>query len=188
MRDVEEFYSRISRRPHPPLMIDTMKPEAMELALSICGPNAILNSANLADLPQLNAVCDLARSHAASIVAGCRDAQGMATTRERKLEVTLRAVDRIAEKQGIAPEYVILDLLAFPVATSPEYFDETVAAIELIGNALPNTRTLLALSNFSYGLPERERTAVEVSALGRITAAGLDIAILNTSRHRRVTD
>ena len=180
MRDAEQFYSRATRKNRPPFMIDSLSAETMERALQICGAGNFLNSTSLEDEVHLNRVCRLAKLHHAGIVIACRDGAGLAITRQRKLDIARRTLDRMDP----APESVIVDVLAFPVATLPEGLTESLAAIELIREACPGVRTLLALSNFSFGIPLKQRAAVEKTILNDASSAGLDFVILNTRRHR----
>jgi len=177
LRDTEQFYSRAALRSHPPWMIDSRSPEVMESALQICGSGHFLNSTSLEDPRHLDHVCGLAKVYRAGIVIACRDAAGLAMTRHRKLDVVQRTLDRIHAEV----EPVIVDLLAFPVAAFPEGLAETLAAIEGVRGA----RTLLALSNFSFGMPPAERVSLEKRILNDASSAGLDFVILNTRRHRQ---
>lgn len=180
VRDAAQFYSRTVLKNHPPLMIDSQSPETMEHALQICGAGNFLNSASLEDEAHLDRVCRLAKLYRAGIVIACRDVAGLAITRHRKLDIAQRTLDRV----DAAPESVIVDVLAFPVATLPEGLTESLAAIELIREACPGVRTLLALSNFSFGMPPQQRIPLEKGILNDASSAGLDFVILNTRHHR----
>ena len=180
LHDAKEFYSRAALPQHPPFMIDSQSSEAMELALQFCGDGNFLNSASLEDRPHLDRVCKLAKLHHATVVIACRDVAGLAVTRQRKLDIAQRTLDQI----DLALASVIVDVLAFPVATLPEGLNESLAAIDLIREACPGVRTLLALSNFSFGMPTRERVTLEKLILDDASSAGLDFVILNTRHHR----
>jgi 5-methyltetrahydrofolate--homocysteine methyltransferase len=180
LRDAAHFYSRAALKNHPPFMIDSRSPETMERALQICGAGNFLNSSSLEDKVHLGRVCRLAKLYRSGIVIACRDDAGLAITRQRKLEIAQRTLDRMDP----VPESVIVDVLAFPVATLPEGLTESLAAIELIRKACPEARTLLALSNFSFGMPAQQRIPVEMGILNDASSAGLDFVILNTRRHR----
>ncbi len=180
LRDAEEFYSRAVLKKHPPFMIDSRNPEAMERALQFCGAGNFLNSASLEDQVHLQRVCELAKHYHAGVVIACRDDKGLALTRRRKLEIAQRTIDRMHPR----PDTVIVDVLAFPFATHPEGLTESLAAIRLIREACPEVRTLLALSNFSFGMPPRQRVPLEKRILTDASSAGLDFVILNTRSHR----
>ena len=151
----------------------------MEQALRFCGAGHFLNSVSLADESHLRGVCGLAGRYGAGVVIACRDQEGPAINRHRKLDAALRAVDR----GEVPPESAIIDLLAFPAETFPDGVKESLAAIELVKHALPAVSTLLALSNFSFGMPAPQRQAFEIGILLGAASAGLDYVILNTCRH-----
>jgi 5-methyltetrahydrofolate--homocysteine methyltransferase len=57
--------------------------------------------------------------------------------------------------------------------------------IRLIKQALPDTRTILGISNVSFGLPAGAREVVNSVFLYYCTKAGLDLAIVNTEKLER---
>src|SRR5262249_20325316 len=57
--------------------------------------------------------------------------------------------------------------------------------IRLIKQALPDTRTILGISNVSFGLPAAAREVVNSVFLYHCTKAGLDLAIVNTEKIER---
>jgi len=125
-------------------------------------------------------------------VVGCIDEdpqQAQAFTRERKLAIAQRSYKLLTEKYGLAPEEIIFDPLVFPCATGDENYIggavETVEGIRLIKQALPDTRTILGISNVSFGLPAGAREVVNSVFLYYCTKAGLDLAIVNSERLER---
>ena len=87
--------------------------------------------------------------------------QGMAVTRERKLAIAERSYQLLTEKYGIPAEDIIFDPLVFPCGTGDEKYVgtavETIEGIRLIKAALPRTKTVLGISNVSFGLPDAGR-------------------------------
>ena len=83
----------------------------------------------------------------------------------------------------------MFDPLVFPCATGDENYIggavETVEGIRLIKQALPETRTILGMSNVSFGLPAAAREVVNSVFLYYCTKAGLDLAIVNTEKIER---
>src|ERR1700687_6065628 len=174
-------------------MIDTTDANASELALTYCQGKAIINSINLEDGEEkFERVCPLARSYGAAVVVGCIDedpAQAQAFTRERKLEIPRRSLKRLTEKYGIHAENIIFDPLVFPCATGDENYIggavETIEGIRLIKQQIPHVRTVLGISNVSFGLPPGAREVVNSVFLYYCTKAGLDLAIVNAERIER---
>jgi 5-methyltetrahydrofolate--homocysteine methyltransferase len=192
-KDIPLFYEKLIRKVKPPLMIDTTDPTAIELALTYCQGKSIINSINLEDGEEkFERTVPIAHDFGAAVVVGCIDedpVQAQAFTRERKLAVAQRSYKLLTEKYGLAPEDIIFDPLVFPCATGDENYIggavETMEGIRLIKKALPDVRTILGISNVSFGLPPGAREVVNSVFLYYCTKAGLDLAIVNTEKIER---
>src|SRR6202007_1713014 len=137
-------------------------------------------------------VVPIAHDYGAAVVVGCiheDKLQAQAFTRERKLAIAQRSYKLLTEKYGLASEDIIFDPLVFPCATGDENYIggavETMEGIRLIKQALPDTRTILGISNVSFGLPAGAREVVNSVFLYYCTKAGLDLAIVNTEKLER---
>ncbi|MGC9973126.1 MAG: vitamin B12 dependent-methionine synthase activation domain-containing protein, partial [Bryobacteraceae bacterium] len=191
--DIPLFYDRLVRKIKAPVMIDTTDPRAVELALTYCQGKSIINSVNLEDGEEkFERVCPLARAYGAALICGAIDedpAQAQAFTRERKLEVAQRSCRLLTEKYGIPPEDIVIDTLVFPCATGDENYIggavETIEAIRLIKERIPFVKTLLGISNVSFGLPPAAREVINSVFLYYCTKAGLDLAIVNAEKLER---
>ena len=192
-KDIPVFYEKLIRKVKAPVMVDTTDATAIELALTYCQGKAIINSINLEDGEEkFEKVVPIAHDYGAAVVVGCIDEdklQAQAFTRERKLEIARRSYELLTKKYGIAPEDIIFDPLVFPCATGDENYIggavETVEGIRIIKQALPDVRTILGISNVSFGLPAGAREVVNSVFLYYCTKAGLDLAIVNTEKLER---
>jgi 5-methyltetrahydrofolate--homocysteine methyltransferase len=192
-KDIPVFYEKLIRKIKTPVMVDTTDPSAVELALTYCQGKAIINSINLEDGEEkFEKVVPIAHDYGAAVVVGCIDedpVQAQAFTRERKLAIAKRSYQLLTTKYGIAPEDIVFDPLVFPCATGDENYIggavETVEGIRLIKEALPDTRTILGISNVSFGLPVGAREVVNSVFLYYCTKAGLDLAIVNAEKLER---
>ncbi|MGB6682342.1 MAG: dihydropteroate synthase, partial [Candidatus Acidiferrum sp.] len=192
-RDIPVFYEKLIRKVKAPVMIDTTDATAIELALTYCQGKSIINSINLEDGEEkFERVVPMAHDFGAAVVVGCIDEdklQAQAFTRERKLAVAQRSYKLLTGKYGLGPEDIIFDPLVFPCATGDENYIggavETVEGIRLIKQALPDVRTVLGISNVSFGLPAGAREVVNSVFLYYCTKAGLDLAIVNTEKLER---
>jgi len=193
MQDIDPFYSKLIRKVTAPIMIDTTDPKAVELGLTYCQGKSIINSVNLEDGEEkFEKMCPVAKSYGAALVIGTIDedpVQAQAFTRERKLEVAKRSVDLLTNKYGIKPEDIIIDPLVFPCATGDENYIggavETIEALRLIKAEIPYVKTVLGVSNISFGLPAEAREVVNSVFLYYCTKAGLDLAIVNAEKLER---
>src|SRR5258705_2280373 len=113
----------------------------------------------------------------------------MGVTRERKLAIAERSHRLLTEKYGVAEEDIIFDALVFPVGTGDQNYvgagAETVEGVRLIKDALPRTKTVLGVSNVSFGLPSAGREILNSVFLYHCVRAGLDLAIVNAEKLER---
>jgi 5-methyltetrahydrofolate--homocysteine methyltransferase len=191
--DIAPFYERLTRKIKTPVMIDTTDPHAVELALSYCQGKSLINSVNLEDGEEkFERLCPLVRAYGAALVCGTIDedpVQAQAFTRERKIEVAERSVRLLRDKYGVPPEDVIIDPLTFPCATGDENYIggavETIEGVRLVKERIPYVKTVLGISNVSFGLPAAAREVVNSVFLYYATKAGLDLAIVNSEKLER---
>src|SRR5262245_13798429 len=113
----------------------------------------------------------------------------MAVTSARKLAIAERSHRLLTEKYGVAEEDIIFDPLVFPVGTGDQNYvgagAETVEGVRLIKEALPACKTILGISNVSFGLPPAGREVLNSVFLYHCTKAGLDYAIVNSEKLER---
>ena len=193
MRDIDPFYGKLINKIKVPIMIDTTDPRAIELALTYCQGKSLINSINLEDGEEkFERTCPIARKYGAALVVGCIDEdklQAQAFTRERKLAIAQRSYRLLTEKYGIPPEDIVFDPLVFPCATGDANYIggavETIEGIRLIKENIPYVKTVLGISNISFGLPPAAREVVNSVFLYYCTKAGLDLAIVNAQKLER---
>jgi 5-methyltetrahydrofolate--homocysteine methyltransferase len=191
--DMDRFMRELTRRVKAPLMIDSTDAAVIELALRHCQGKAIVNSINLEDGEErFEHVAPLLRRYGAAVVVGCIDEdkqQGMAVTRQRKVAVAERAHGLLTRKYGIPARDLIFDPLVFPVGTGDANYVgsavETIEGLRAIKARFPECKTILGISNVSFGLPAAGREVLNGVFLYHCTKAGLDYAIINTERLER---
>jgi 5-methyltetrahydrofolate--homocysteine methyltransferase len=191
--DIDRFYELLGKKIRVPVMIDTTDARAIERALTYCQGKSIINSINLEDgLDKFELVTPLARAYGAALIVGCIDEdkeQAQAITRERKLAIAERSYKLLTEEYGIRGEDIIFDPLVFPCATGDQNYVgsavETIEGIRLIKEALPLAKTVLGISNVSFGLPDAGREVLNSVFLYHGTKAGLDLAIVQAEKLER---
>lgn len=193
LTDMKLFLEKLIQKVRVPLMIDSTDEIVVELALTYSQGKAIINSINLEDGEErFEKIIPLAKKYGAALVVGTIDEdplQGMAVTRQRKLDVATRSYQLLTEKYGIKEEDIYWDTLVFPCATGDENYIgsalETIEGLRLIKQRFPNTKSVLGISNVSFGLPAAGREVLNSVFLHDLTKAGLDMAIVNTQGLRR---
>ncbi len=193
--DMTRFLDHLTKKIKTPVMIDSTDHEVIELALKRLQGKSIINSVNLEDgEARFQAVVPLARRYGAALVVGCIDEdkeQAQAITRQRKLEIALRSAQILTEKYQVRIEDIYFDPLVFPTGTGDQNYAgsgvETIEGVRLIKEALPKAKTILGISNVSFGLPPAGREVLNSVFLYHCVQAGLDMAIVNSELLQRYT-
>jgi 5-methyltetrahydrofolate corrinoid/iron sulfur protein methyltransferase len=166
-----------------PLCIDSADPKVLAAGLAARdGRPALINSTKGSD-KYIAAIVPLASEYNAPLVGLAMDEDGIPKTVDKRVA----ACEKIAAacvKKGVALENLYFDPLVLPVATDVQQGLVTLDTIRAIKKALPQSKTVMALSNISFGLPQRKifNTAFFHMAI----FAGLDGAILNVLDHELV--
>ncbi len=193
--DILGFLDVLTKKVKVPIMIDSTDASVIEAALKRLQGKSVINSINLEDGEErFQRVVPLARRYGAALVVGCIDddkEQAQAITKERKLEIALRSHKLLTEKYGVRPEDIMFDPLVFPCGTGDEKYvgsaAETIEGVRLIKEALPECKTVLGVSNVSFGLPQAGREVLNSVFLYHCVQAGLDMAIVNSELMQRFT-
>ncbi|WDT73854.1 MAG: methionine synthase [Candidatus Manganitrophus sp.] len=193
LADVEAFLQILNKKVKAPIMIDSTDHRVIEAALKLCQGKCIVNSINLEDGEErFELVVPLLKKYGGSVVVGCIDedpVQGMGVTRQRKIEIAKRSYNLLVHKYGLAPRDLIFDALVFPVGTGDANYigsaPETIEGIRLIKETFPESKTILGVSNVSFGLPTAGREILNSVFLYHTVKAGLDYAIVNAEKLER---
>ncbi len=157
-----------------PLQLDTANPSAMEAALRLYNGKPMVNSVN-GSKKSLLSVIPLVKKYGGVMVALTLDEKGIPETVEGRVKIAARII-KVAEACGIARKNIVFDTLTMPIAANPESakitLDSMVAIKETFG-----VKTVLGISNASYGLPERD--LINSVFLTEALARGLSGAIIN---------
>ncbi len=188
--DMKRFFEIAIKSVRAPFMIDSTDENVIAMALTYCQGKSIINSINLEDGEErFEKVVPLAKRFGAALVVGTIDddkLQGMGVSRQRKLEIAEREYDLLTKKYGVAPEDIYWDPLVFPCATGDEQYKgsavETIEGLRLIKQKCPKTRSVLGISNVSFGLPQAGREVLNSVFLYHCVQAGLDLAIVNSEK------
>ena len=193
LADMEQMLVYLPKKVRAPIMIDSTDAAVTELALQRLQGKCVINSINLEDGEERFAkVAPLIKRYGGAVVVGCIDEDpnnGMAVTRQRKLEVAKRSYDLLVNKYGLRPEDLIFDPLVFPVGSGDASYIgsavETIEGVRLITEAFPQCSTILGISNVSFGLPAAGREVLNAVFLYHCVKAGLGYAIVNTEKLER---
>ena len=193
LADITAFLDLVTKKVKCPIMLDSTDAQVIEESLKRLQGKSIINSVNLEDgEARFAAIAPLARAYGAALVVGCIDddkEQAQAITRQRKLEIAKRSYVLLTEKYGIPEQDIIFDPLVFPAGTGDANYigsaAETIAGVKLIKDALPQAKTILGISNVSFGLPPAGREVFNSVFLYHCVQSGLDLAIVNSEMMQR---
>lgn len=157
-----------------PLQIDTADLDAMERALRIYNGKALVNSVN-GKKEVMEQVFPLVKHYGGVVVALCLDEEGIPETAEGRIAVAKKIYDTAAS-YGIHKKDILVDALCMAVSSDKNGALTTLETVRRVKEELGG-KTVLGVSNVSFGLPMREQVngAFFLMAL----SAGLSAGIIN---------
>lgn len=178
---------KIATRVPAPILVDSTEADVVEEALKRIPGKAIINSINLEDgEKRTSKVLPMAKRYGAAVIALTIDEEGMALTADRKVAIAHRIFELATKKYGIRPVDLIFDTLTLPISTGQEEYRsagiETLNAVKRIRQELPEVKTVLGVSNISFGLDAYPRRVLNSVFLHEAVENGLDIAIVNYTK------
>lgn len=156
-----------------PLQIDTTDVTAMEAAMRIYNGKPMINSVN-GKTDVMEAVFPLVAKYGGVVVGLTLDENGIPDTAEGRLAIADKIYAKAAE-YGIKAKDIVIDALTMTMSTDDKSADITLETVREI--ARRGGRTVLGVSNISFGLPQREliTSAFYTMAMN----AGLSAGIIN---------
>jgi 5-methyltetrahydrofolate--homocysteine methyltransferase len=178
---------QIATRVPAPVLVDSTEADVIEEALKRIPGKPLINSINLEDgEKRTSKVLPMARRYGAAVIALTIDEDGMALTAQKKVAVAQRIFELATKKYGLRPQDLIFDPLTLPISTGQEDYRtagiETLEAVRLLKQELPECKTILGVSNISFGLSTYSRRVLNSVFLKEAVDRGLDMAIVNYSK------
>lgn len=157
-----------------PLQIDSSQVAAIESGARHYNGRPLINSVN-GKPESLEAILPIVKKYGALILGLCLDESGIPDTAEGRVAIARKIVET-AESYGIRREDVLIDPLVLTASAQQEQVAVTLETIRLLKTEL-GVKTVIGLSNVSFGLPER--TLLNASFLAAAFGAGVDAPIMN---------
>jgi len=188
--DMHEIASRFATASTLPIMLDSTEPPVIEAGLECLGGRCVINSVNFEDgeAPgsRFARIMPVVREHGAAVVALTIDEKGQARTPEHKVAIAERLISTLTGQWGMRESDILIDCLTFTLGTGQEESRRdglaTIEAIRELKSRHPDVQTVLGLSNISFGLKPVARAVLNSVFLAECTKAGLDAAIVHTSK------
>ncbi len=162
-----------------PLCLDSANPEALEAALKVYKGKPLINSVS-GEEHSLAKVLPLVKGYGTAVVGLVQDDEGIPHDAKRRVVIARKIVER-AEAAGIPRGDIIIDCLSLAVGADVTAGEATIEAARLIKKELGVNLTL-AVSNISFGLPDRE--LLNNAFVAMAIAAGVNCVIADVNKVR----
>src|SRR5215475_14171016 len=184
---MSSILEKIATRVPAPILVDSTEADVVEEALKRIPGKAIINSINLEDgEKRTSKVLPMAKRYGAAVIALTIDEEGMALTAEKKVAIAKRIYELATNKYRIRGVDLIFDALTLPISTGQEEYRtagmETLEAVKRIKHELPDVKTILGVSNISFGLDTYPRRVLNSVFMHEAVNNGLDMAIVNYTK------
>ena len=185
-----KFIKKVAYTTPCPLCFDSTEADVLSAAVKQYAGRPLINSINL-ESDKLLAVLPIIKEFNLSTIALCIDKTGMAKTIEQKISIAKQIYEIAVLDFKLKPEQLIFDPLTFTLATGEEEYRNsamnTFVAIKQIKEELPGVKTVLGVSNVSFGLSPDARKVLNLVYLHFAVQHGLDMAIYNAAHYFEVS-
>lgn len=171
---MEEVVRELQSVTELPLQIDTSNIRAMERAMRIYNGKPLLNSVN-GKQEVMDAVFPLVKRYGGVVVALTLDEAGIPETSDGRIAIA-KKIYAEAEKYGIGKKDILIDALCMTISSEPRGALTTLETVRRVRDELGG-KTILGVSNISFGLPQRE--IINASFFTLALYSGLSAAIVN---------
>lgn len=135
-----------------PLQIDTVDGKAMERAMRIYNGKPMINSVNGKQV-SMDEVFPLIRKYGGVVVGLTIDEEGIPKDAEGRARVAGKIINEAA-KYGIDKKDIVIDVLTMTISSEKDGAKVTLEALKRVREEF-GVRTVLGVSNISFGLPRR---------------------------------
>lgn len=157
-----------------PLQIDTSDLTAMERAMRVYNGKPLINSVNGKE-ESMKGVFPLVKKYGGVVVALALDENGIPETADGRLLVAEK-IYRTAAEYGIGAEDIVIDALCMTISSESKGAVTTLETVRRVRDELGG-KTILGVSNISFGLPVREN--INGTFFAMALQNGLNAAIMN---------
>ena len=135
-----------------PLQIDTVDGKAMERAMRIYNGKPMINSVNGKQV-SMDEVFPLVRKYGGVVVGLTIDEEGIPKDAEGRVRVAGKIINEAAI-YGIDKKDIVIDVLTMTISSEKDGAKVTLEALKRVREEF-GVRTVLGVSNISFGLPRR---------------------------------
>ncbi len=171
------------------MCLDSFSVEALRAAVENYPGRPIINSISLEEykngVSKLDAVLSQTAEHCPLYIALVNGPKGPGQTADEKYELAAEIVKQAAEKFGVTPDQILIDVNAYPIGSESvaglNFCAETLQCLPRIKAIHPDLKTSIGVGNLTNGLAAKPymRKVLTSVFLDEARKAGLDCAILN---------
>ena len=163
-----------------PLCIDSPNHEAIKAGLEVYDwdkGKALINSVT-AEREKLELIFPLVKKYKCSVVALTMDERGIPQDAKERFTIADGLIRKLTN-ESIPIEDIYIDPLTLPVSANIQNSNIVLETLKRIKDSHPEVKTIIGLSNISYGLPERR--LINQGFVVLAVACGLDAVILDST-------
>jgi 5-methyltetrahydrofolate corrinoid/iron sulfur protein methyltransferase len=158
------------------LCIDSADPAVLRAGLEASqGRAGMINSVKATE-KNMEEIFPLSVQYGIPVIALAMDEKGIPKTEAGRLDACEKII-RGAEAAGVPAEHIYFDPLVMPVSTDISQGMVTLQTLRGIKDRFPGAKTVLALSNVSFGLPRR--SLINIAMLQMAMFLSVDAVIIN---------
>lgn len=171
---LEEFVPYLQSMTDVPLAIDTVNMDALERTLRVYSGKPLINSVTGAE-KSMREIFPLVKKYGAVVIGLTMDENGVPADAAGRVKIAEKILNTAAE-YGIPKENILIDTIVQPAAFDASTAAVTLDALQQVNEKL-GVKTVLGISNSSFGLPKR--TVLSAAFLTLALSKGLSAAIVN---------
>ena len=174
--DMRWLVSLIQERIDTPICIDSSDPSVIQAGLEVRQERPTMINSVKAEKESIQAILPLAKEKSTTLIGLAMDENGIPSSDDGRIRACEFLVNA-AEEYGILHENLYIDSIVMPISTGDSQGRTTLETLKRIKESFPGVKTVLGLSNISFGLPGR--SVINQSLLAPALYLGLDAAIMD---------
>jgi 5-methyltetrahydrofolate--homocysteine methyltransferase len=175
--DVLWILGEIQEQVDVPISLDSSNPRVIEALLTNYNGKGtpVINSIT-GEPEKLSALTELLKEHDCEVIVLAIGESGIPDTPDDRLSALSKNIQYL-EKAGIVQSRIFADPLIFPISTDTSKALVTIETLKCIKQKYTEVRTIVGLSNISFGLPKGK--LLNRTFLAMLMSNGLDAVILD---------
>jgi cobalamin-dependent methionine synthase I len=161
-----------------PLSLDTLNPEAMEKALSLCKKTPLINSAS-GKQESKEKMLPLAKKYNCDVVISTLTDAGIPSDATSRAESIMETI-AYANQLGIPNENIWIDPIMMPISVDQKQVEECLEFVKILPDISPGCKSTIGLSNILQGVPPDLRSLLSSVELVMLERYNLYSAIVNS--------